>query len=63
MLHWVAYRVGSFPLKERFDNLDLAISRARSLQGESFYAQVICAATSDAFHIRLLGYSIEFRGI
>lgn len=62
MLHWVAYRVGSFPLKERFESLELATLRVRSLRGEAYYAQVISAGSSDLFHLRLLGASIELAG-
>lgn len=59
MPYWVAYRIGSFTLKELFDSHQAATSRVGMLYQHSFYAQVISAPPNDPVEARLLDCSIE----
>jgi len=61
MSYWVAYRMGSFPLKELFESFEMATIRARELFGESYYAQVISVGSKEPHHARLLVDAIEMR--
>jgi hypothetical protein len=60
-MFWVAYRVGSFPLKEWFDVHGEACERAAALRGCSFYSQVIPAHSTDPNEVRLLDGAVQMK--
>ena len=59
MSYWVTYRVGSFPLKERFYVLEKAEDRVAHLRRTSFYSEIVREGDEDPYTHQLLNRSIE----
>lgn len=59
MSYWVTYRVGYFPLKERFYAREKAEDRAAHLRRTSFYSEIVREGDEDPYTHQLLNRSIE----
>ena len=59
MPYWIAYRVGSFPLKEQFDSCDEAQDRASLLSRSRYHSILVRPDENDQRAATLLANSIE----